>query len=135
MSIQIRKYLRRDLLRPAVYMTFTRFLLALTAALLFDHFASSAARPLRAYAFLFMGVFFFALAWIAYLRLDGIKLPRLMMLRLNIRKKPARTYGDMSDYTDEKIVSFDDLENDEKDVCCLTADLFCFVVFMLLSCI
>lgn len=122
------------MVRPMIYMAFTRFLLALAASLLLVHFLGKATPlPLRSYAFVFFGVLYACMAWIAYLRLDGIKLPKLMMKRFNIRKKPARTYGDMADYTDQELVSFDELEDGEKDVCCLLSDLFCCVVFLALS--
>lgn len=134
MKKRLLKSFGRHMTRPAIYMTFTRFLLALAAALLIDHFVyNPSGLPIRSYAFLFLAVFFAALGWIAYLRFDGIKLPRLLMKRVNIRKKPTRTYGDMSDYTDEPVISFDDLEDDEKDICCLAADMFCCAAFLLLS--
>ena len=128
-----KKKLRKHLSRPFIYMTFTRFLLALTAALLLDFFISSPLRDIRAYAFMVLVAVFAVLAWIAYLRLDGMKLPKLMMLRVNPRKKPTIMYGDMSDYTDEPVVTFDELEDDEKDICILGADLCCCVLFAVLS--
>ena len=135
MALNLKKRMKRYMLRPMLYMTLTRFLLALTAALLWNHFLNASALPMRAYACLFLGVFFAALTWIAYLRLDGVKLPKLMMHRVNIRKKPTRAYGDMADYTDEPVISFDELEDAEKDVCCLAADAFCCLVFVILSCL
>ena len=122
---------KRDMLRPFLYMTFTRFLLALTAGLLLDFFLSpSEGRDLREPAFLLLAFLFALLAVIAYLRLDGVKLPRLMMLRINPRKKPSRMYGDMADYLDEEpMTTFEDLEDDEKDVCILGADLICCMLF------
>lgn len=125
--------LEKHMIRPFVYMTFTRFILSLTAALLIDHFLNDPLRDVRAFAFMFLAVFFAVLAWIAYLRLDGIRLPKFMMKRVNLSKKPAIKYGDMIDYTDEEIVSFEDLEDDEKDVCILLADIICCVLFGVLS--
>lgn len=121
------------MIRPFIYMTFTRFILALTAALLIEHFINDPLRDISAFAFVFFGIFFAVLAWIAYLRLDGIKLPKFMMKRVNLSKKPAIKYGDMIDYTDEEIVSFEDLEDEEKDVCILLADIICAVLFLLIS--
>lgn len=126
-------HLERHMIRPCIYMTFTRFILSLTAALLIEHFISDPLRDISAFAFVFFGIFFAVLAWIAYLRLDGIKLPKFMMKRVNPSKKPAIKYGDMIDYTDEEIVSFEDLEDEEKDVCILIADVVCAVIFLLIS--
>ena len=68
------------------------------------------------------------------LRLDGMKLPKLTMLRVNPRKKPARSYGDMIDYVDEKPpVTFEDLDDAEKDLCILLADLICCALCAFLS--
>ena len=125
--------LEKHMIRPFIYMTFTRFILALTAALLIEHFINDPLRDISAFAFVFFGIFFAVLAWIAYLRLDGIKLPKFMMKRVNLSKKPAIKYGDMIDYTDEEIVSFEDLEDEEKDVCILLADVICAALFLLIS--
>lgn len=125
--------LEKHMIRPFIYMTFTRFILALTAALLVEHFINDPLRDISAFAFVFFGIFFAVLAWIAYLRLDGIKLPKFMMKRVNLSKKPAIKYGDMIDYTDEEIVSFEDLEDEEKDVCILLADVICAALFLLIS--
>ena len=83
----------------------------------------------------FLCAFVFALlAVIAWLRLDGVKLPKLMMMRVNPSKKPSRMYGDMIDYIEERPgIGFDELDEKEKDVCILAADLFCFLVFLLIG--
>ena len=42
--------------------------------------------------------------------------------------------GDMIDYIDERPgIQFDELDDDEKDVCILIADLFCFIVFLIVA--
>ncbi len=123
------------MLRPVIYMTFTRFILSLFIILLADFFLSpGAGRPLKSTAFM-LGAFFFAvLALIAWLRIDGLKLPKLMMLRVNPAKKPSRMYGDMIDYIDEKPeIGFNDLDDNEKDFCILAADLFCFIIFLIIA--
>lgn len=125
---------RPYMLRPLVYMTFTRFLLALAAALLIDFFLRDAAgRDLRQTACLLMCLLFALLAVVAWLRLDGLKLPKFMMLRINPRKKPARMYGDMSDFVDDKPVAFEELEDAEKDACILGADAICCGLFLIIS--
>lgn len=123
------------MLRPFIYMTFTRFILSLAAVLLVDFFFSpGAGRSLKSAAFLLGGALYAVLAWIAYLRLDGVKLPKIMMLRVNPRKKPSRMYGDMIDYVDEQpLVSFEELDDAEKDICILGADVVCCAVFAVVS--
>ena len=123
------------MLRPLIYMVFTRFILALFVLLLADFFLSPAAGRSLKSTFLLLGAAVFALlAVIAWLRLDGIHLPKPLMLRVNPRKKPARTYGDIIDHIDETPqVSFEDLDDGEKDVCILGADLFCCVALVLIG--
>lgn len=132
---KIRQIWHPRLLRPLIYMIFSRFLISLCLLLLADYlFSGPAGRPLKSTLFVLAGVLYAALAYIAYLRMDGIALPKVMMLRVNPRRKPARSYGDMIDHVDEQPpVSFEELEDDEKDLCILGADLSCFVVFLTIS--
>jgi len=132
---KFRRYFSRSLLRPTIYMASTRFLLMLALVLLLDRFAGHKyLYSIRMYGFVFAGALYALLAWIAYLRFDGVHMPKLLMKRVNITKKPMRTYGDMIDYVDEEpMVTFDDLEDEEKDICIFFADLFCCVVFAALS--
>ena len=128
---KIRSIYSRALLRPAIYMATNRFLIALILLLAANLILKGS--HILMYTALLLGVTFALLAWIAWLRLDGVRLPKLMMKRVNIRKKPVRSYGDMIDYIDEKPVTFDDLDDGEKDVCCLMSDLACCIVYMVLS--
>lgn len=130
---KIKSIWRSGMLRPLIYMTFTRFVLSLFIALMVDFFLSPAVgRNLKETIFLIVTALFAILAWIAWLRMDGIKLPKFMMLRLNPRKKPSRMYGDMIDYVDENAPeTFEELEDDEKDVCILGADAVCFLLFLI----
>ena len=129
-----KKFMQRYMLRPVIYMTSTRFLLALALVMLWDRISGTrSAVDVKSFGFLFASAFFFLLMWISYLRMDGLHMPKLFMKRVNIRKKPTRSYGDMIDYVDEEPISFDDLEDDEKDFCCLASDLICCIAFVLLS--
>ena len=132
---KIRRLWQRYMLRPFLYTAFSRLVLGLFAALLIDYFISGAAgRPLRSTLFLLASAFFALLAWIAWLRLDGVSLPRLMNLRIGPKKQRDRITGDMIDFVDdEPPVPFEDLEDDEKDCCLLCADLICCAAFFLAS--
>jgi hypothetical protein len=115
-------------------MIFTRIILSATAALLLSEFTKSAtALPMRMFAFIFLGVFFFAMAWMSYLRMDGVRMPTLDRRLFEWKRAPKRTYGDIIDHVDEDVISFDDLEENEKDLCRLIADLICGTVFAALS--
>ena len=84
---KIRAIYNRALLRPMIYMATNRFLIALILLLLANLLLSGA--HIKMYAALLLGVCFVLLAWIAWLRLDGVRLPKLMMKRVNIRKSPC----------------------------------------------
>ncbi|GHU77217.1 hypothetical protein AGMMS49992_24460 [Clostridia bacterium] len=128
-----RTHYRKHMIRPTIYMIFTRAILGLTAAFLWKEFGAETALPKWALSCIFFGVLFLSMGWMAYLRLDGIKTPILDKRLFEWKRKPKRAYGDMIDYVDENIISFDDLEDVQKDTCRLTADLVCGVVFLALS--
>ena len=128
---KIRSVYSRALLRPTIYMATNRFLIALIILLAADWLLTGV--QIKMYTALLLGVVFILLGWIAWLRLDGIRLPKMMMKRIDIRKKPARSYGDIIDYVDEKPVTFDELDDAEKDVCCLLSDFSCAVIYIVVS--
>ncbi|MDR0397221.1 MAG: hypothetical protein LBH66_07965, partial [Oscillospiraceae bacterium] len=120
------------MIRPIIYMTFTRAALGLTASLLWSHFARPDPSRL-AWAYMALTAVFFALAWLAYLRLDGAKLPAPDKRLFEWRKRPTRSYGDISDYADDKLYNADDLEDDETDFCRLAANLISGIIFIVAS--
>lgn len=121
------------MLRPMIYMTFTRFVLGLFITLLADFFISqNAGHSVKKDGFFICAFIFALLAVIAWLRMDGVRLPQLMMLRVNPSKKPSRMYGDMIDFVEERPgIDFNALDDREKDLCIFAANLFCFLVFLL----
>lgn len=127
-----RERIHRQMIRPIVYKALTRFAYALAAALIFERFVSGTPIGLAA-AFAVAAVVFLAAAWIARLRADGVRLPRLPAKRLRLKDKTDIVFGDMIDHVDEKIVSFEELETQEQDVCLIVADIACAIVFAILS--
>ena len=129
---KIRSVWQRYMLRPFLYTAFSRLVLGLFAALLGDHlFSGAAGHPLRGTLFLLASALFALLALIAWLRLDGVSLPKPLNLRLGPKKRRDRIPGDMIDFVEEEpSVPFDGLEDEEKDCCLLCADLVCAAVFL-----
>ena len=127
--------LERTLRRYCVYQAATRFGVAMLICLLWDRLANPSNIDLNHFAFFFMAVFFVLLTWISYLRIDGMRMPHLKMNFLKkIKKKAVRSsFADMSDYTDEEIVSFDDLEDDEKNRVRLYANALCALIYLVIS--
>ena len=121
------------MLRPMIYMTFTRFVLGLFITLLADFFISqNVGHSVKKDGFFICAFIFALLTVIAWLRMDGVRLPQLMMLRVNPSKKPSRMYGDMIDFVEERPgIDFNELDDQEKDLCIFAANLFCSIVFLL----
>ena len=134
MKRRLKERIQPFMVRPIIYKTFARFLYALLAALLWKEFVLDADSPLTLQsAFVFLFVLFVAAAWIAYLRLDGAKLPRFPAKRLRLKDRTEIRYGDMPDYIDEPVVSFAELEWEEQDVCLICAEAVNALIFIVLS--
>jgi len=129
---RLREHWSRELIRPLIHRAFTRLVwgvfLALFAAFLVSR---GGGRDLRG---AFLGIYALVCligAWLSYLQLDGVKLPRLDRLRALIdRKRPARGTGDMIDFVDEEIQSYESLEEAERYLVLLLADLINAVLFL-----
>ena len=124
------------MIRPIVYQIFTRFLISLCLALLWNRFVNS--NTLRAgagMAYLALAVFYALMAWFAYLRMDGVNMPKFDRKLFRRRKNPERSFGDMIDYVDEPIVTFEELDDGEKDLALLISNLVTMVIFGVMSCL
>lgn len=122
-----------DMLRPLIYKVFSRIVLSLTAALLWNEFVNKGQAATRSWAFVFLGAFFAVAAWMSYLRLDGVRAPQFDKTLFDWKRKPKRMVGDMIDYVDEKVVTFEELEQDEQSLVLLIANLVCCAVFFAVS--
>ncbi len=128
----LKKHFKQHMIRPTFYKAFSYFLFALTLALFWNRFVNTAGRLHMSHAYTIMGLLFFALAWLNYLRLDGIKLPFMKRQPLRPKKRP-HVFSDISDYLGEEVVSFDELVEEERDTCCLVASIICGIIFFFLS--
>ena len=130
---RIRKTWSRDMIRPLIYKIFTRGILALFAAQL-AHFFLPAGVAAASFSNLSLILgFLFALGTaMAWLRLDGLKIPQVKLPRMK-RKDPPFLNGDMADHIDDDITTFDELDPEEQNVCVLLADLLLAAVCFLLA--
>ena len=125
--------LERYMIRPVIYKTSSRFLCALTAVLLWNEFVNMGGLWPRSRAFVFFGVLFAAAGWLAYLRVDGAHIPKLPKKFTRRRHDPLRAYGDLSEHVDDEITAFDDLDDDEQNLCLLLADVITAALFFVIS--
>lgn len=122
---------QRYMLRPLLYMTAKRLMLALIFLLGWLRFVPEGPAPVQITAFL--TVLFALLAYFVWLRLDGMRIPRMKYIQPH-RKNPLRSVGDMADHTDDAPpVSFDELEEDERDFCSLMANAVNALLFLVLT--
>lgn len=131
MKKEKKKLYQKYMLRPLLYMTATRLMIAGIFLLIIVRFVSKGQGAEAAAAFL--TALFALIAFLVYMRMDGLRIPRMFHLKAKRKKDPVRNYGDIQDHIDEEAVSFEELENNEKDFCSLASALFCMAVFLILS--
>ena len=130
MASWFRKRVQPHMIRPLIYKIFTRGILSLFFLQLWRFFvpgAASAGYANQCAVFCAVFALFSVLAW---MRMDGLKIPQVKLPR-GQRKDPPFLTGDMADHLDEKPILFDDLEKEEQDVCVLLADLFLALVYLI----
>ncbi|GEM_PF-325140 len=126
----------RDLIRPLIHRSFTRLIWGLFFSLLLAFFVEQGSgRDLRGLFLLLYGLLCLLGAWLSYLQLDGASLPRLDRLRAKYidRKRPKRQTGDMIDFVDEEMETYEELEDEERYLVLFLADLALFLLFLIFS--
>ena len=124
---------RREFVRPTVYRAFTRLVYGTTATLLIDFFIKDALRPIKSYGFTLCAALAALGAWLSYLRMDGMKLPRKPHIKLPKRKQPTFFYSDMAEHIDDELDNYDELEPEEQSLVLFVADLVAAAVFANIS--
>lgn len=123
---------QRYMMRPMIYLTAFRLMLALIVLLAIARFVPRGPAPAMIAAFL--AVAFALLAYLVYLRMDGLGVPRVKYIRPKKKSDPLRHASSMADHTDDDPgVSFEELEEDERDFCSLIANLVGMIVFLIAS--
>ncbi|MBR3873913.1 MAG: hypothetical protein IKJ26_07045 [Clostridia bacterium] len=126
------KHWKPYMLRPVIYMAATRLMAALVFLLAVVRFVPRGPAPGMVAGFL--TALFALFTYLVYLRMDGMHIPRMKHFRPKQKKDPFSHLTDLSDYTDEEPpVTFDELEQDEKDLCSLLSNAFNLAVFLILS--
>lgn len=115
-----------------LYQCVAKFAVAMVLCLLWDKFLNQGGyRSLAENALFVAGCIFLMLAWIQYLRLDGVRIHHL--LEEKEEKKEKHITKDMVDFVDEKVIPFGELDDDERIVCRFLGDLLCALVCLIPS--
>ena len=126
------KIYKNYMLRPIIYMTATRLMAALIFMLAISRFVKNG--PSESMICAFLAVLFALFSFLVYLRMDGLRIPRVKHIRPKKKSDPTRHFASMSDYTNEEPpVTFDELEPEEKDFCSLASSLVNLLIFLVLS--
>ena len=92
--------------------------------LLWDRYVSDGYFTMWEAPGLVLGVGLLAWAWIDYLRLDGVTIHHLLEEFKGVKpKKKFYATKSIVDYADEKIVSFEELEPEERIYCSMLSSL------------
>ena len=128
--MRFRKHFRRYMLRPTLYQASARLAIAFAVVLLANEFASSDDRAILPLGCAAAAAVFALLSWVAWLRLDGARLPAFdhRLFRRRKRRDPF-VGGDMADYIDEPPISFEELEPEERDACLLVSNMITAAIF------
>ena len=115
---------KKYMFHPILYKCVTRVSIVAVLMLLWDRYVSDGTFTMWQAPALLLGVILLAWAWVDYLRLDGVTIHHLAEEFKDMGKKKKR-YATKSivDYADERIVSFEELEPEERVFCSLLSNL------------
>lgn len=120
------------LIRPIVYKVIPRFVIGLILALLWNRYVNvSSYFSIFGYAFFIIGILFFAIAWVSYLRLDGLKFNFLGKKSDREGKKKRKFRFMMADFMSEEPSPLDDLDENEEMKANFIANLAAGLCFLL----
>ena len=120
------------MIRPLIYKVVTKSSIVFAICLIWDKFVNvSNFRSLTKDAFFVIGFIWMLFAWFQYLKLDGYTFQYIF--REKQKKKKKHVQKDMMDFVDEEVVSFDELEDEEKVVVNMLSNLATGLIFVLIS--
>ena len=115
---------KKYMFRPILYKTVTKLVIGIVLVLLWDRYINTFGLPAAEYGCFCIGGIIFPMAWFEYLRLDGMVLSHLNDKKQK-KKKKRHSSSDMADFVDEQVVSYSELEPEERALCRLLSDLLC----------
>jgi len=108
---------QKYMFRPILYKSVTRVSVVAVLMLLWDRYVSDGTFTMWQAPALLLGVVLLAWAWVNYLRLDGVTIHHMG------KKKKFHSTKSIVDFADERIVSFEELEPEERTYCSMLSNL------------
>ena len=125
---------KKYMFHPILYKSVTRVSVVAVLMLLWDRYVSDGTFTMWQAPALLLGVILLAWAWVDYLRLDGVTIHHLAEEFKDMGKKKKRhATKSIVDYADERIVSFEELEPEERVFCSLRSNLMLGVPLVVIS--
>ncbi len=124
-------YRQKYMIRPTLYLMGFKALAIVVLTLLWSRFLDKGVRGVG-FGFSTLGLILIALSWFNYLSLDGVSVHHLMQGWKKKEEKKARAH-DMIDFVDEKVVSFEELEREEKLSCRLVSSFVTGLLFAIIG--
>ena len=115
---------KKYMFHPILYKTVTRTSIVAVLMLLWDRYVSDGYFTMWEAPGLVLGVGLLAWAWVDYLRLDGVTIHHLLEEFKGVKpKKKFYATKSIVDFADERIVSFEELEPEERTYCSMLSNL------------
>ena len=115
---------QKYMFRPILYKSVTRVSVVAVLMLLWDRYVSDGTFTMWQAPALLLGVVLLMWAWVNYLRLDGVTIHHLGEEFKDLgKKKKFHSTKSIVDFADERIVSFEELEPEERTYCSMLSNL------------
>lgn len=115
---------KKYMFHPILYKCVTRVSTVAVLMLLWDRYVSDGTFTMWQAPALLLGAILLGWAWVDYLRLDGVTIHHLAEEFKGMGKKKKRhATKSIVDYADERIVSFEELEPEERTYCSMLSNL------------
>ena len=130
---KIKSIFRAYMVRPLIYKIVTKSAIILVLSLLWNRLVNVAGNHnLREDAFFVIGLIWMLFSWFQYLKLDGYTFQYVFKEKQK-KKEKKHVQKQMADFVDEEVVSFDELEDEEKVVVNFLSNMITGLLFVIIS--
>ena len=133
-KIKFKKMFTAEIGRPIFYKAFYKFVLALVPILIWDRFLNvNKFFGIFDTGFFIAGAVYLMLAWMNYLKLDGLSVKGFFMFKNTGENKAQKKTGSFMDYVQQDIPDYDDLSDEDKLLTKFGANLSIGLIFIIVS--